>query len=103
MKGGIQQLMRQANQMQNRMKKLQEELAEREYEGASGGGAVTAKVKGENQLIGLKISEDVLKDDIDMLEDLIITAANEALKKAKDENAAEMEKITGGMNIPGMF
>lgn len=103
MKGGIQQLMKQANQMQNKMKKLQEELNEREYEGTSGGGVVSVKVKGESELISLKIDPEVLKDDAEMVEDLVLTAANEALKKAKDETSKEMEKVTGGMSIPGMF
>lgn len=104
MKGGIQALMKQANQMQAKMKKLQDELAEREYEGTSGGGAVTAKLKGESELVALKIDKDVLDgDDVEMLEDLILTAVNEALKTAKETNSKEMEKVTGGMNMPGLF
>jgi DNA-binding YbaB/EbfC family protein len=102
--GGMQNLMRQANQLQSKVKKLQEELAEREYEGTSGGGAVSVKMKGENQVIALKISDDVAKSgDIEMLQDLIVTATNDALKKAKETHTAEMAKVTGGMGIPGMF
>ena len=103
MKGGMQQLMKQANQMQARMKKMQEELAQREYEATSGGGAVTAKVNGDNLLVALSIDPEVAKEDHEMLEDLILTATNEALKKAKTETEAEMGKVTGGLNIPGMF
>lgn len=104
MKGGMQQLLKQANQMQNRMKKVQEELAEREYEGTSGGGAVKVTVKGENEIMALAIDEEVFKEgDVEMLQDLIMTAANEALKTAKETSSAEMEKITGGMNFPGLF
>jgi len=101
MQGGMANLMRQANQLQLKMKKVQEELAEREYEGTSGGGAVTVKVKGQDQLISLKISDDVMKSgDVDMLQDMILTATNDALKKAKETHAAEMEKVTGGFNLP---
>ena len=104
MPGGMQNLLRQANQMQGKMKKLQEELALREYEASSGGGAVTIKVKGESQIQEVKIKEDVMKSgDVEMLQDLIITAANEALKTARETHSKEMEKITGGMNIPGLF
>lgn len=104
MAGGMQNLMRQANQLQMKIKKRQEELAISEYEGTSGGGAVLVKVKGDNVVTALKISEDVMKSgDVEMLQDLIITAANDALKKARDTQAAEMEKVTGGMNFPGLF
>lgn len=103
MQGGMANLMRQANQLQMKMKKAQEELATREYQGSSGGGAVMVTVKGENQIIGLKISEDVLKSgDVEMLQDLILTAANDALKKAKETASSEMEKLTGGMGFPGL-
>lgn len=104
MQGGMQNLMRQANQLQMKIKKAQEELSEREYEGTSGGGAVSAKVKGENQLIALKITEDVMKSgDVEMLQDLVLTAVNDALKRAKETHASEMEKVTGGFNMPGLF
>lgn len=104
MAGGMQNLMRQANQLQLKVKKLQEELAEREYDGTSGGGAVTVKVKGESEVVSLKISDEVMKSgDAEMLQDLIVTATNDALKKAKDTHAAEMAKITGGFNMPGLF
>ena len=101
MQGGMANLMRQANQMQLKMKKVQEELSTREYEGTSGGGAVNVKVKGQDQVIAIKISDDVMKSgDAEMLQDLVLTATNDALKKARETHAAEMEKVTGGFNLP---
>ncbi|MBO9667299.1 MAG: YbaB/EbfC family nucleoid-associated protein [Bdellovibrio sp.] len=102
--GGMAQLMKQANQMQMKMKKAQEELAKAEYEATSGGGAVTVKVNGDHMITSLKISADVMKDgDVEILQDMILSATNEAVKKARETSSKEMEKITGGMNIPGMF
>ena len=102
--GGIGQLMKQANQMQLKMKKMQEELAAREFEGTSGGRAVKIKVTGEHLISSIQIDAEVMKaGDVEMLQDLIKAAANDAIKMAKDVSAKEMEKITGGMNIPGMF
>lgn len=101
---GMQNIMRQANQMQLKIKKLQEELATREHEGTAGGGGVTVKVKGEHELSAVKISEDVFKSgDVEILQDLIMAATNDALKKAKETHAKEMEKITGGFGVPGLF
>ncbi len=102
--GGMAQLMKQANQMQMKMKKLQEDLANKTYEGSSGGGAVKVTVTGQNLIQAIHISDDVFKSgDKEMLQDMVMTAANEALKTAKETSAKEMEKITGGMNIPGLF
>ncbi len=104
MAGGMQNLMKQANQLQMKIKKLQEELSQRVYEGTSGGGAVTVTIRGEKTFTGVKISEDVMKSgDAEMLQDMILTAANDALKKAGETHAAEMEKVTGGFNLPGLF
>ena len=100
--GGMASLMKQANQMQAKMKKLQDELATREYTGSAGGGAVSAKVNGDNKVLGLTISTEVMKSgDTEMLQDLVTAAVNDALKTAKDESSKEMSKITGGINIPG--
>ncbi len=100
--GGMAGLMKQANQMQAKMKKLQEELATREFTGTAGGGAVTAKVNGENKILSLTINPEVMKSgDVEMLQDLVTAAVNDAIKVAKDESSKEMSKITGGMNIPG--
>lgn len=102
--GGMAQLMKQANQMQMRMKKAQEELATKEYEATTGGGAVKVKVNGDHMMLSLTIDPEVLKaGDVEMLQDMILSATNEAVKTARDTSAKEMEKITGGMNIPGLF
>ena len=102
--GGMQQLMKQANQIQNRMKKLQEELKDREFEGTAGGGGVLVKVNGDTMLTSIEIQDDVLTDgDKEMLQDLILAATNDAIKLAKDTSQKEMDKITGGFNMPGMF
>jgi nucleoid-associated protein EbfC len=101
--GGMAGLMKQANQMQAKMKQAQEEMATREFTGTSGGGAVAAKVNGDNKVLALTINPEVMKSgDIEMLQDLVISAVNDALKTAKDESSKEMSKITGGMNLPGM-
>ncbi len=102
--GGMAQLMKQANQMQLKLKKTQEEMGKREYEATSGGGAVKVRVNGDNLILSVEINPDVVKDgDAEMLQDMVLSAVNEALKKAKTETAKEMEKVTGGMNIPGLF
>ncbi|AGH94421.1 YbaB/EbfC family nucleoid-associated protein [Pseudobdellovibrio exovorus] len=102
MMGGMAGLMKQANQMQMKMKKLQEELATREFNGTSGGGAVKATVNGENKILSLTIDPEVLKaGDAEMLQDMVISALNDALKTAKDTSSQEMSKITGGMSLPG--
>jgi DNA-binding YbaB/EbfC family protein len=102
--GGMANLMKQANQMQIKMKKAQEEMATKEFTGTAGGGAVNVKVNGENKIMALTINPEVMKTgDVEMLQDLVIAAVNDANKTAKDETSKEMSKITGGMNIPGMF
>jgi nucleoid-associated protein EbfC len=102
--GGMQNIMRQANQMQLKIKKLQEELATQEFTGSSGGDAVTVKVNGSQKITGVTIKPDVMSSgDVDMLQDLILTAVNVALTNAKETSDKEMSKITGGFNMPGMF
>jgi DNA-binding YbaB/EbfC family protein len=104
MPGGMAQLMKQANQMQSKMKKTQEELAKREYEGTAGGGAVSVVVNGDHFIVSTKIDAEVMKaGDAEMLQDLIKAAVNDAVQKAKKTSQEEMEKITGGLGIPGMF
>lgn len=102
--GGLQNFMKQVNQMQSRAEKLQNELRDQTFTGTSGGGAVEATVNGAYQVTVLKIKPEVIKDnDADMLQDLIITALNEALKTARKTSEQEMGKLTGGMSIPGLF
>ena len=102
MSGGIQQIMRQANQMQTRMQKVQEEFAERQFEGSAGGGAVKVKVK-NHMLLEVNIQDDLMKEnDKEMLQDLIVSAANDAIKTAKAQLQQEMDQVTGGIKLPGM-
>lgn len=90
--------------MQQEMMRAQQELEEREIEATSGGGAVTVKISGKKELTGITISPEVVDpDDIDMLQDLIIAAVNEAMRKADEESSREISKLTGGLNIPGLF
>ncbi len=100
-------MMKQLQSMQEEMLKSQDALKEKEYEASAGGGAVTVKVTGANRVTSITIDPDVVdEDDIEMLEDLVIAAVNEALTKAEEESASEMEKLTGGMGgmgIPGLF
>lgn len=97
-------LMKQVQKMQSDMAKLQEELAERTTEGTAGGGMVTAMVNGKNELLELKINPEVVDpEEIDMLQDLIIAAVNDALRRSQEMVSEEMAKISGGMKIPGLF
>ena len=102
--GGMQALMRQANQMQTKMKKMQEELAAREFEATSGGNAVKVVMLGDYKVKSVDIQADVFSaGDKDMLQDLVLTAFNEAIRVVKTTSDAEMAKITGGFSVPGMF
>jgi DNA-binding YbaB/EbfC family protein len=102
-RGGIGNIMKQAQQMQRRMAQMQEELENRKVEAASGGGMVTAVVNGKQQLLELKIDPTVVDpDDVEMLQDLVTAAVNEAIKKSQQMAQEEMGKITGGLNIPGL-
>lgn len=97
-------MIKQAQKMQQQMVKAQEEIAEMEHSATVGGGVVTATVKGTNTLQGISISPDVLDpDDVEMLEDLIVSAVNEAMKKAQEQNEAIMGKVTGGAGMPGLL
>ncbi len=102
--GGMQQFMKQANQLQSRIKKLQEELDEKTYSATSGGDAVKVTVNGKNEVTALAITKEVMEaGDTEMLQDLILTATNDALKQARVTRETEMEKVTGGMSMPGLF
>jgi DNA-binding YbaB/EbfC family protein len=96
-------LMRQAQELQARLAKVQQELAEAEIEATSGGGAVTVTVNGQQQILSVKISPEAINpDDVEMLEDLVLAAVNEALTKSQEMAAKRMGKLTGGLNIPGL-
>jgi hypothetical protein len=97
-------LMKQAQQMQARMAKMQEELEEKTVEATAGGGVVKVVVNGKQELLDIKIEPDAVDpEDVEMLEDLILAAVNEGMRKVQEMVSAEMSKLTGGMNIPGMF
>ena len=100
----MQNMMRQAQQMQQRMQKMQEELQQREFEATAGGGVVKAVVTGGKVVKSVQIApEAVDPDDVEMLEDLVVAAVNEAMSKADETVNAEMGKLTGGMNLGGLF
>ena len=102
-RGGIGNIMKQAQQMQRRMAELQEELEKKQVEASAGGGMVTAVVSGKQQLLGLKIDPAAVDpEDVEMLQDLVTAAVNEAIKQSQQMASEEMSKITGGMNIPGL-
>jgi DNA-binding YbaB/EbfC family protein len=104
MGGGLQNIMRQANQMQMKMKKVQDEMALKEFSGTAGGDAILVTVTGALTVKSVKIKPDVMSaGDLDMLQDLVVAATNDAIKIARETSEKEMSKITGGMNIPGMF
>jgi DNA-binding YbaB/EbfC family protein len=100
-------LLKQAQKMQKEMAKQQEILSQKTFEAASGGGMVTAVVNGKQELLTLKIEPDVVdKNDVTMLQDLVVAAVNGAMRKAQDEIQKEMASLMGGMggaNIPGLF
>ncbi len=97
------QLMKQAQKFQSKMAKLQEELGDKTMEASAGGGMVSVVANGKQELISIKIDREVVDpEDIEMLQDLVLAAANDALTRAKDMMNDEMGKLTKGMNIPGM-
>ena len=103
-RGGMGNIMKQAQQMQKRMAQLQQELEERRIEASAGGGMVTAVVSGKQQLISLTIDPKAVDpEDVEMLQDLVVAAVSEALKQSSKIAEEEMGKITGGLNIPGLF
>ena len=104
MSKGLASIMKQAQMMQQKMGKLQEEAAQKTVEASVGGGAVSAVVNGKNQLLSLTIKKEAVDpEDVEMLQDLVVAAVNEALTKVQSEMAEQMGKITGGINIPGLF
>ena len=101
---GMGDLVRQAQRMQSKMAEVQASLKERVVEGTAGGGMVTVLVNGQQEPVAVKIDPEVIDpDDPALLEDLILAAARQALQKAKELANEEMSKVTGGMNMPGMF
>ena len=102
--GNMNNLMKQAQKLQKEMEEMQKNLENSEYEASVGGGAVAAKDSGKKEITSIKIKEEVVDaDDVEMLEDLVLSAVNEALKKAEEASSNQMGKLTGGLNIPGLF
>lgn len=102
MPNNMNNLMKQAQKMQKQMEEMQSNLDTLEFEATVGGGVVKAKVNGKKELIGVKIDPDAVDpDDVEMLEDLVVAAVNEAIRKADEEVNGQMSKLTGGMNMPG--
>jgi DNA-binding YbaB/EbfC family protein len=95
--------MKQAKKLQERMAQLQDELVLKTVEASAGGGMVSVLVNGRHELVSLKIEKEVVNpEDLDMLQDLIIAAVNEGVRKAQEMATAEMARITGGLSIPGL-
>ncbi|AYF43103.1 MULTISPECIES: YbaB/EbfC family nucleoid-associated protein [Halobacteriovorax] len=101
---GMQGLMKQAQQMQQKISTLQKELEKRELEVSSGGGAIKITITGKQEIQSIKIDpEAVDPSDVETLEDLVLTAVNQAVKESQDMVSNAMGKVTGGLNIPGLF
>jgi DNA-binding YbaB/EbfC family protein len=102
-KGGFGNMMKQAQKLQEQMMALQEEVGKKKVEATAGGGMVTVEANGKQEIVSIKIDPEVVsKDDVQMLEDLILAASNEALRKSRELVQQEMGKITGGLKIPGL-
>lgn len=102
--GNMKNMMKQMQKMQKQMEEMQAQLQETEVEASAGGGAITCKVNGKKEILEIKIDEAVVDpEDVEMLQDLVMAAVNEALRKAEEMMESEMKKLTGGMNIPGLF
>lgn len=98
MPGNMNNLMKQAQRMQRQVEETTKELEEKEYSASAGGGAVTVTVSGKKEVLSVKLAEEVVDpDDIEMLQDLIVAATNESLRKMEEESQAAMSKLTGGL------
>jgi hypothetical protein len=102
--GNMGNILKQAQAMQEQMAKLQEEAASKTVIGTAGGGSVTVTANGAMQLVGIVIDPEVVKGgDVEMVQDLVMVASNDALQKAREMMADAMKSLTGGMNVPGLF
>ena len=100
---GFGNLMKEAQKLQQQMEKMQAEVAQRKVDATSGGGMVTVEANGKQEIVSIKIDPEVInKDDAQMLEDLVLAACNEALRKSRDMMQQELGKLTGGLKIPGL-
>lgn len=102
--GNMNQMIKQAQKMQEQMVKMQEEMEEKTYEATAGGGAVRVVISGKREIQEIELRPEVVDpEDIEMLQDLIVAAVNEGLRKLESESSAQMGQLTGGLNIPGLF
>ena len=100
----MQAMLRQAQKMQEDMAAKQEELDAREYDISAGGGVVNVKINGKKEILAIDLKPEIVDpDDIETLSDILVAAINEAIKRVEDTNSAELNKITGPMNLPGLF
>ena len=101
---GVGGMLKQAQKIQAQLAKIQEEMAGRTIEASSGGGMVSVVVNGKQEVISIKIEREVVNpEDIDMLQDLVLAAVNEGIRKSQEMVSEEMRKLTGGLSIPGLF
>ncbi len=104
MPGNMNNMMKQVQKMQRDMEVKQKEIESSTFEATAGGGAITVEVSGKKEVLNIKLDEDIVDpDDIEMLQDLIVAAVNEALRQADETMAKEMGQFTGGLNIPGLM
>ncbi|MBO5364645.1 MAG: YbaB/EbfC family nucleoid-associated protein [Clostridia bacterium] len=102
--GNMNQMIKQAQKMQEQMLKMQEEMETKSFEATAGGGAVRVVISGKRELQEIELKPEVVDpDDVEMLQDLIVAAVNEGLRKMEADNASQMGQLTGGLNIPGLF
>lgn len=102
--GNMNSMMKKVQKMQQEMARTQQEIEEKEFSSTAGGGVIEAVVNGKKEVVKIKIDEDVVDpDDTEMLEDLVVAAINDALKKADEYSQKEMGKLTGNINIPGLM
>lgn len=97
-------MMKQAKMMQKKMQQIQEELKKTEFDASAGGGAIKVKVNGEQEVLEIKINKEMVDaEDLEMVEDMVVVAINDAISQSKQKMQEEMGSLTGGLNIPGLF
>ena len=100
----MQAMLKQAQKMQEDMEALQAELDEREYDISAGGGVVSIKINGKKEILSINIEPEIVDpDDVETLSDILVAAVNEAIKRVEETDAAEMQKVTGSLGMPGIF
>tara|TARA_B100000959_G_scaffold166607_1_gene174495 strand:+ start:1951 stop:2268 length:318 start_codon:yes stop_codon:yes gene_type:complete len=104
MQKGLGNMMKQAQQMHSKMQEIQKELADKKVEAESGGGMVKVTANGKGEILSIRIEKEIIKqEEKEVLEDLVLVAINEALRRSQELNVSEMSKVTGGLKIPGML